>query len=132
MWIERPVLVPLDRAPELGELQVELVTVAAQAVADELRDHGEDVLVVERVTVDLVLDDRALQAAQLRVAPGVSRLQVEDIGVLGDLARPFDELVGDPLDLLDHPRRDDAFDPHVTVGVIGVDLFLRQHHGFLR
>ncbi len=63
--VEGPVLVPFDRAAELGRFHIQLVAVSPYAGADQLLDNVQDAGVAYSPVIDGVLLDWVLEAAQL-------------------------------------------------------------------
>src|SRR5262245_50270191 len=129
--VERPVLVPFDRAAELWRFHVELVAVGPDGWANQLSDDVEDALMAHDPIVDWMVGGRALDAPHPRRRRSVARLKVEYRCWRAELARLLYKLVGGAAKLGDLLGREDIVDADVPVGVIKVDLVLRELIGQL-
>src|SRR5262249_33767270 len=92
--VERPVLVPFDRAAELGRFHVELVAVGPDGRANQLGDDVEDALMAHDPIVDWMIGGRTLDAPYPRRSWGMAWLKVEQWCWRAEQARLLDKLVG--------------------------------------
>src|SRR5262245_31256374 len=101
MRVERPVLMPFNRAAELWRFHVELVAVGSDGWANQLGNDVEDVLMAHDPIVDWMIGGRALDAPYPRRRRSVARLKVEHGCWRAELACLLDKLVGDAAKLGD-------------------------------
>ena len=124
MGVEGPILVPFHRAAVVGGLHVQLVAIGPNTVADQLRHDVEDPVVLDGAHVYVVVIDRALQAADLRIVRSVIGLEIVQVRVFVEGGGFFNEFVGHPLQIRDLGVRKHFINGQVTILMIKINLLL--------
>ena len=97
MRVIGPVLVPFHRLAAAARFHVELQAVLPDGVAQHLLQQSDDAGMFQNGGIGRMLLDRALDTPEAWLFGRMTVLQIEDIVADGDVARSFEEIVGDAL-----------------------------------
>ncbi len=125
--VERPVLVPLDRRAVFRRLDVELRAIQPHAGAEQLAGYRQQRLAAHERVEHRIERVRLLDPAHARTVRAVRRLEIVDIVVGRDRARPLDEAVDHPAQRRERGRIDQFGHHDVAVLAIEVDVVLGNH-----